>query len=170
MKTTTDIAAFLKRTGAVLTLSHDGSKFLAHVKGDECASKYLDDALENLAEAMRRRANQMAPVREAKPEPKAVASNKAIAFSINLTPPPSTPAVNRIRAMAACGTVTDPGGVCPVCNELAIGGDATVGFACAQTHRWPATSGRFVLGGMFGGNIGTWDFDWATNKWAKVIP
>ena len=68
MKTVTDIASFLKRNGTKLTLSYDekSNTFLAWTPGDECASRYLDDALDNLQEAFRRRANAMTPVRETK--------------------------------------------------------------------------------------------------------
>jgi len=76
MKTTTDIGSFLKRitsananTPASLTLLHDGKAFIVKCGDDSSKSAYLDDALENLAEARRRRANGMEAVRETKWEP-----------------------------------------------------------------------------------------------------
>lgn len=91
MKTVTDIASFLKRNGTKLTLSYDekSNTFLAWTPGDECASRYLDDALDNLQEAFRRRANAMTPVQEAKAEP--AVKQATVATTVN--PSPGTAAV-----------------------------------------------------------------------------
>lgn len=183
MKTTTDIAAFLKRitaananTAAPVTMCHDGKVFIVKVADMSTRSQYLDDALENLAEETRRRANNMQPVRETKPEPKPAKQYSYATISIT-TPPvpiktvPTTISFGSVpQTMAACGTPTGTGGTCPQCNQLMIGGDLG-GFVCAHGHMWPASSGRFVLANVFGGgNSGTWDFDANNNTWTRVSP
>lgn len=72
MKTVSDVAAFLKRNpghALLVEIGRDGSfrvecGIVGVADHEKSTSKHLDDALENLAESMRRKANGMAPARD----------------------------------------------------------------------------------------------------------
>lgn len=84
MKTTSDISAFVKRNDNFeLKIMHVDKKFIVRCGGEESRSLYLDDALENLAESMRRNANAMTPMRDAKPEP----VTRTVTVSATASPP-----------------------------------------------------------------------------------
>jgi hypothetical protein len=129
MKTIFDLALFVKRNGNVLIAVDDG-KFVVSTLKTETSSKHLDDALDNLAEQLRRHASGMvlgdAPIAPSVPAPASTMSSTLV--------------------MASCGTATMLGGTCPKCNALPYCGSLTDFYCGGCGAVWPLQgTGRFAM-------------------------
>lgn len=160
MKTTTDIAAFLKRenNSPCLTILYDGKQFeVSCSKSDVARSRYLDDALENLSEAMRRRANQMAPVRESKSEPNPT-SGTAFTWTLSgssMTPKPTAPPRQ----------INGPVPSCPACARLPDSASAGGSISCGCGFKWNANTADVYAFNLFSGK-----WKWDGTQWLCVAP
>lgn len=102
MKTIGDLQSFLKRKESLpVEVSYTDGKFTVKTHSIKVSGKYLDDALDNMAEEYRRRANEMEPMRDAN---KNQSSGQTAA-------PPTAPASPRCSSCGGKGYVMGNGSI-----------------------------------------------------------
>lgn len=172
MKTHTDIAAFLKRnpSGELnICWSEKNSRFEVIWMGRgrrSTTSKYLDDALENLSEQMRREASGT-QLKEQKINP-AYQWKNTVAAQVPAWATNTSGAHNQAAGMtvAICGTQTASTGVCPICSELPIYIDNVQYVACRSGHVWAIDTTHGIPYTFFGGHKARYDL----NKGWQHVP
>lgn len=148
MKTTTDIAQFLKRITAAreglvtpLILSFDGKQFTAKTADHQQQSKYLDDALCNLLEEYRRADSGSGPMRDKPAEPKPATTTTAPAnpYMVNGVVYPQNPSISQAAQQVWQQGQHPASSPCPTCGAPRAGTMVmTYGkYAyCAAAHYW----------------------------------